>query len=104
MNIGQQLRLARRKKGVTQKELGRHLGLSESIISYFETGERIISPQNIQKIENILGVKFRGENTPILFENDAEKLYKILKILFATPDNIKQMEEIWNDNKLEICK
>lgn len=43
MNIGQNIRLLRKKLGISQKQLGLGLGVSQDVISKIETGKRHIN-------------------------------------------------------------
>ncbi|MBQ4581056.1 MAG: helix-turn-helix transcriptional regulator [Clostridia bacterium] len=38
MNIGQQIRHLRQRRGITQEELARHLGVTAQAVSKWETG------------------------------------------------------------------
>lgn len=93
MNIGQQLKHARKTRGMTQKHLGELLGYTESQICYFEKGKRRIPEHKMVTIENILEMRFGKKN--VLIESKADKIFEIIKYLFATPDNIDQINEIW---------
>lgn len=49
------LRVARKTKGLTMKELGEKVGVSESAISQYETGKREADFETILKIGEVLG-------------------------------------------------
>ena len=67
MTIGEQIRHVRRHVGLTQKELGRLSGTSETTIKQYELGKRQPRLEQLQKIANALG----GTISEIfLFEND----------------------------------
>ena len=51
-----QIRSARKAKGLTMKELGQLIGVSESAISMYETFKREPDNATLVKIANILGV------------------------------------------------
>jgi HTH-type transcriptional regulator/antitoxin HipB len=98
INYNKKIRNARKMRGITQKELGKMLGYSEAHICHFEKGNRHITPEAVKKIEDILKINleglddYYGEN----WETKADKLYEIIKYLFVTPDNYKEIEKIWN--------
>lgn len=48
------LRMARKSKGLTMKELGEKVGVSESAISQYETGKREADFETILKIGEVL--------------------------------------------------
>ncbi|APH15014.1 XRE family transcriptional regulator [Clostridium sporogenes] len=56
MNYGAKIKLERKKKGLTQKQLAKQLGKSESIIRKYESGNVIPSIEMYEKIANILDV------------------------------------------------
>ena len=53
---GERLREARRRAGLTQTELGRRVGLSQSMIGAIERCERSASPETGQAIADALGI------------------------------------------------
>jgi len=55
--VGEQIRKARRLRGMTQERLAEQSGLSFSYISDVERGTRNISLESLGKIINALGVK-----------------------------------------------
>jgi transcriptional regulator with XRE-family HTH domain len=42
-SIGQRLKTSREKMGLTQKHIAEYLGVDQSLVSKFESGERVIS-------------------------------------------------------------
>lgn len=48
--FGKRLKLLRTEKKMTQKELGMALGIRNSVISFYEVGERIPSPEVLIKV------------------------------------------------------
>ncbi|SDX68945.1 helix-turn-helix transcriptional regulator [Thiocapsa roseopersicina] len=53
---GERLREARRRAGLNQTELGRRVGLSQSMIGAIERNERSPSPETAQAIADALGI------------------------------------------------
>lgn len=88
------LRVARKSKGLTMKELGEKVGVSESAISQYETGKREADFETILKIGEVLDCSIdyllRGEQqkkpTPVsedgLDERDRQ-LMELMKKLSA---------------------
>ena len=88
------LRVARKSKGLTMKELGEKVGVSESAISQYETGKREADFETILKIGEVLDCSIdyllRGEQekkpTPVsedgLDEQDRQ-LVELMKKLSA---------------------
>lgn len=56
MNIGEQIRNYRKKAGISQKELGERLGVSQQHIAQYENGKRIPKRETIRKIASALNM------------------------------------------------
>ena len=56
VNFGQRLKSLRLRSGMTQKELADKLGLTKSVISYYELQERSPSPEILVKLSTIFRV------------------------------------------------
>jgi UDP-N-acetylglucosamine 1-carboxyvinyltransferase len=50
LKVGQQIREARKAKGMTQKELGEKLGVSESVVTNYESGKQNLTLETLQKV------------------------------------------------------
>ena len=56
MTSGEKIRRARRNAGLTQKELGRRLRMSQQQIAQYENGERQAKPSTLNRIGAALNV------------------------------------------------
>lgn len=56
--VGELIRETRKAKGLTQKDVGKRMGISESTFNRYETGEANLSLITIEKIADALGVSF----------------------------------------------
>lgn len=56
MKVNENIRKIRKEKGMTQKELGKKLGISQSAIGQFESKETNLKIDTITKIANALAV------------------------------------------------
>ncbi len=56
VEMGERIRRLRSERGYTQKELGAILGVRNSIISFYEVGERVPSLDMVVKIARTFGV------------------------------------------------
>lgn len=56
MNTGEKIKLARRKAGLTQKELGEKLKVSQAMIGQYENGKRNPKLQTVRKIADALEI------------------------------------------------
>lgn len=54
LNFGEKLRNLRKQKNLTQKQLADMIGVKNSIISFYEVGDRIPSPEIIIKLAKAL--------------------------------------------------
>ena len=79
VDFGESLRQLRKQKNLTQKQLASFVGVKNSIISFYEVGERMPSPEMIVKLATVLNVSTdyllgMNKNEPIdisgLDEND----------------------------------
>ncbi len=58
-HIGLLIREARKGKGLTQKEVGEKLGITEGAYNRYESGKQNLTVETIGKICNALGVSFK---------------------------------------------
>lgn len=54
--FGERLKKIREEKGLNQKQLAQDMGLTQASISQFEKGQRLPTPNNINKFAKVLGV------------------------------------------------
>lgn len=59
MNIGEQIKKYRKEAGLSQKELGERLGVSQQHIAQYESGKRIPKIETINNIAGALGIGTR---------------------------------------------
>lgn len=67
--MGEIIREARLKKGMTEKQLAKKVGMAENVIKAIEAGTRIVSDDQSQRIMKALGAE--GSVTPMSAELDA---------------------------------
>ncbi len=58
MTIGEKIKTLRETTGMTQEQLGTHLGCTSMAISYYEAGRRSLKDADLRKIGQIFGVNF----------------------------------------------
>lgn len=70
--IGERIKEAREEKGITQKQLGEHLGYSSMGISNFEQGIREIKLKDIHRIASFFGkdISFFLDPSVTMFRTD----------------------------------
>lgn len=54
-----ELKLMRIKKGLLQADLAKRMGVSQNVISMYETGDRFPSRTNLEKLANALECDIR---------------------------------------------
>jgi transcriptional regulator with XRE-family HTH domain len=82
-SFGQALAAARRKKGYTQEELGKLVGTSKRVISYFEREAKNPTIETINKLADVLGVL-------------PERLLKPTDALLEEPKAIRSLQKKLN--------
>lgn len=73
MSIGEKIKQARERAGLTKKELAERLGVAYQTINRFETGKRLPQIQMLKKISTALGIE---DYAVFLDSTDIENLYK----------------------------
>lgn len=58
MDLGKQIKIARKKKNLSQAKLGELVGKTYSAICRWERDTRKIDYEDLEKLENILEIKF----------------------------------------------
>lgn len=56
MEYGKRIKDARNKSGLTQKQLGERLGVSESAVAQYESGQRVPKVDTLQRIADALNI------------------------------------------------
>ena len=56
VEFGKRLRTLRKEKKLTQKQLGKMIGVQDSVISFYELGDRMPSPEILVRLATVLHV------------------------------------------------
>ena len=56
MSVGKKLRILREQAGLTQKQVAEQIGVTNSVISYYELQSRSPSPEILKKFSSIFHV------------------------------------------------
>lgn len=81
MSVGENIKEARKKVGLTQSKLGEKLGVSGAMIAAWENGKRNPKPETIEKIANALGV-------PIWELHSTDELIRLLPSVLSFKANL----------------
>lgn len=96
MNTGERIKTARKQAGLTQKELGKALGVSFQAVAQWETGRRVPKVETIQRIGKALGVSWlwlaNPDLTPETFE-EAKKGYNDFLIEQRAREHVEKIIE-----------
>lgn len=111
LSIGEKIKTARKKAGLTQKELGEKLGVSAAMIAQYETGKRTPKIETIQKIAGAVGVSADeiGFGLPSI-EEDYEKLVQISLQLHGLPQKSlsgkdeQELRKMWAQGEDELFR
>lgn len=104
--IGEKIKNLRNKKGLTQKQLSKKLGVSESFINDIELGRKIINESLMTKLTKVLGEDLND----LTLSNDItnEPIDKVKSSVFMS-ERKKQPKEapinsIWTDALSSVVK
>ncbi len=92
VDFGARLKELRLKAGLTQKQLASQVGVTKSVISFYELRERAPSPEVLIKLSNIfhvttdflLGIEKPPEKPLLDLEGLTEKDVKLVLVLIDT--------------------
>ena len=95
MEFGDKLRELRKESGLTQQQLAQQIGVTKSVISYYELNERTPSPEVLKKFSSVFHVTsdylLGIERTKTLdisgLDNEEEKVVRILVEHFRTKNH-----------------
>ena len=96
MTTGQNIKAARKKVGLTQKELAQKLGLSFQSIAQWENDLRNPKLDTIKRIADALHVDWYDLIVPSS-EDEERKLKYIKSISSKEDDSLAGAEQIYND-------
>lgn len=98
--IGDKIKSARQMKKLSQKQLAKKLGVSESFINEVETGKKIANQGLIDRISKILGKEMNDISMSFeeqIYKEENRKEYKAVPIT-------KTVNEVWTDAFSDVLK
>ena len=103
--VGERVRTCRRRKGLTMKELGEKIGMSEANVSRYERGEFSLNISQIKEIAKILDVQAKylcgwGDSPTVKEEMMNKWIEKVGELDFSE----KELDELINFAKYIISK
>lgn len=97
--VGDNIKQVREEKAISQKQLGKKIGVSESFINEVEMGKKVINEKFLEKISKILGEEI--EDTSVSFH--ADDYVEERKPKLERPSSEK-VNEVWNDAFSSVLK
>lgn len=91
--VGEKIKNIRNSIGMSQKQLGKKLGVNESFINEVENGRKIINQNLIDRISKVLGKDINDITMSFeeqIFEEEKDKKYSV------TPKK-EDVKDVWND-------
>lgn len=97
--VGERIKGAREKSGMTQKALAKKLGVAEKFINEVETGRKILNESLIEKISKVLNTDL-NDISMVITDEDLQK-EKVAESLRKAPVKAKtkpdgEVNEVWN--------
>lgn len=110
--VGEKLKDAREKLGLSQKQLAKKLGVAESFINEVEQGRKILSESMLTKISKIVGKDINDVNMSIEEEVAREQVevkaeaVKSSKVIDkkASDKNLPEVNDVWNNALSSVLK
>ena len=111
--IGNSIKTIRKKRGLTQKELGERIGLTREAVAAYEAGRTHLIDTTILDmaaalrvpVKEILGLERQNDETPLYSRRWAKRM----AVIEGMPENVKKyilriLDDIIKANTLETCK
>lgn len=91
--VGERIKEAREKSGMTQKALAKKLGVAEKFVNEVETGRKIINESLISKVSKVLNTDLNDINM-VVTDEELQKELKAEKQVRQTKP--AEFNEVWN--------
>lgn len=91
--VGERIKEAREKSGMTQKALAKKLGVAEKFVNEVETGRKIINESLISKVSKVLNTDLNDINM-VVTDEELQKELKAEKQVRQTKP--AEVNEVWN--------
>lgn len=91
--VGERIKEAREKSGMTQKALAKKLGVAEKFLNEVETGRKIINESLISKVSKVLNTDLNDINM-VVTDEELQKELKAEKQVRQTKP--AEVNEVWN--------
>jgi len=96
VNIGATLKALRERSGFTQSNIAKYLKVDQSLISKFETGERALTADMLEKLAVLFGVNLTA------FDNAVDHVRPLTFALRASEINEEDLDAISAINRIAL--
>ncbi|MCM8819617.1 MAG: helix-turn-helix domain-containing protein [Candidatus Omnitrophica bacterium] len=102
--VGENIRLLREKKKLTQKELAEKLGVSRQAICMWETGKRELSLTTLNRLSEVLGVPIKNLIGGIMAKKGEKNVKFQIKAPTATKVAVTGDFNSWDSQGIPLKK
>lgn len=95
--VGEKIKNLRIKSGMTQKALGKKLGVSENFVNEVEIGRKVVSQAIIDRISKILGQDINDIGMSFEEEVFHEEVPKDKVVFKSKIEKEEKVNEVWSD-------
>ncbi|WP_283706731.1 XRE family transcriptional regulator [Clostridium perfringens] len=99
--VGERIKEAREKSGMTQKALAKKLGVAEKFVNEVETGRKIINESLISKVSKVLNTDLNDINMVVTDEELQKELKAEKQVRQRKP---AEVNEVWNQTFGSVLK
>lgn len=97
--MGSEINRLRKEKDLTQKQLGKLVGVSEGFIADVETGKRVLNDELAARIYKVLGQEAAKDDLYVPKERGSTDAVKNLEKVVPKP-----VQQVWSDALGEVLK
>lgn len=106
--VGEKLKEARLKSGLTQKALAKKLGVSDKFINEVEIGKRVVQENFIERASKLLNVDFNDISMVVtdeaLMEERKEEKAREKEKKKVSPKTLGETSEVWTEAFSSVLK
>lgn len=100
--IGENIKNVRIKKGMTQKQLGKKLGVSEGYINEVETGKKVVGEDIIRRVSKLLGEDLN--DVTMSFEDQVYEETDNKDFVSSKPAAKEKINDVWDNAFSSVLK
>lgn len=106
--VGEKIKLSRERAGMSQKQLAKKLGVSESFINEVESGKKVVNEIVMERISKVLGnqindISFSFEEESNNYDK-SDEVKNTINSKQKSSDKKNENQEVWTDAFSSILK